>query len=111
MDNEMHNIGLYPVYADYGRGRVTLDSADYGRFRTPTLRNVSVSFPYMHDGQIPTLDSVIRFYESGGVDHPNKSEHMKPFTLTDQERSDLVAFLKALTDHSFLNDTSLSDPF
>ena len=106
----MHNIGLYEVYHEYGRGRVTLDSADYGRFRTPTLRNIAVTYPYMHDGSIKTLEQVIRFYESGGKDHPNKSEHMQPFVLTDQERHDLIQFLLSLTDSNFISNPAFSTP-
>lgn len=110
IDNDMHNIGVYEVYADYGRGRVTLDSADFGRFRTPTLRNISVTFPYMHDGSIATLQEVIQLYADGGADHPNKSSLIHPFELTGDEMTDLLAFLNALTDQQFLTNETLSDP-
>jgi cytochrome c peroxidase len=110
IDNKMHNVGLYAVYEDYGRGRVTLDSADYGRFRTPTLRNIALTWPYMHNGSLKTLDEVIRFYESGGKNHPNKSRHMRPFELTDLERIELIAFLTALTDSTFITNPELSAP-
>ena len=110
IDNQIHNIGLYNVYKDYGRGRVTLDSADYGKFRTPTLRNIAVSWPYMHDGSLKTLDEVVRFYESGGVNHPNKSPHMHPFKLTEAERLDLIAFLEVLTDSTFITNPELAAP-
>jgi cytochrome c peroxidase len=110
IDNDMHNIGIYEVYEDYGRGRVTLDSADYGKFRTPTLRNIAVTAPYMHDGSMKTLEEVIAFYESGGVDHPNKSKHMKAFELTNAQKQDLLSFLSALTDSAFLTNPALAAP-
>jgi len=96
MDNTWHNIGLYEVYADHGRGRVTLDSADFGKFRTPMLRHVSTTAPYMHDGSLQSLSEVIDFYASGGKNHPNKSEHIKAFVLTEDEKADVLAFLEGL---------------
>lgn len=110
-DDNFHNIGLYQVYKDYGRGRFTLDSADYGKMKTPTLRNIAVTWPYMHDGSIQTLEEVINFYQTGGKNHPNKSTEIVSFTLTAQERLDLISFLKALTDSSFLTNEALSSPF
>ena len=96
---------------------------DMGRFRAPTLRNVAVTAPYMHDGSIATLQAVVRFYADGGRNitsgpdagdgrlNPNKSALIDRITLTPRERSDLVAFLKTLTDRTFLTDPALSDPF
>lgn len=96
MDNSWHNIGLYQVYADHGRGRVSLDSADFGKFRTPMLRYVSKTAPYMHDGSILTLEDVLNFYASGGENHQNKSVEIKSFSLTPEEKKELLAFLEAL---------------
>ena len=110
MDNDFHNIGVYEVYTDYGRGRFTLDSADYGKMRTPSLRNVSVTWPYMHDGSMRTLEEVVAFYKTGGVNHPNKSAEMKPFDLTESEEKALLAFLNALTDSAFLSNPAFSAP-
>lgn len=121
----MYNVdgnGAYPA-TDQGLFELTQVDADRGRYRPPTLRNIAVTAPYMHDGSMVTLDEVIRFYERGGrliVDGPNagdgklnpyKSPFVAGFTLTDQERADLIAFLEALTDDVFLTDPSLSDPF
>jgi cytochrome c peroxidase len=110
IDNELHNIGLYDVYVDYGRGRVTLDSADYGKFRTPTLRNIAVSGPYMHDGSFKSLEEVVAFYETGGKQHPNRSPILTPFKLTDKERKQLISFLEALTDSTFLHNPKFAAP-
>ena len=110
IDNKMHNIGVYQHYKEWGRGRVTLDSADFGKFRTPTLRNIEVTYPYLHDGSLNTLEEVIMLYESGGANHPNKSEQIKPFTLSEQEKQDLISFLTALTDSVFLNNPAFSNP-
>lgn len=102
---------------------VTNDPLDMGRFRPPTLRNVALTAPYMHDGSIATLEEVIRFYERGGRRiargpyagdgrlSPLKSGLVSGFRLTDQERRDLLAFLESLTDESFITDPRYSDPF
>jgi len=110
IDNQMHNIGLYANYHEFGRGRVTLKEEDFGRFRTPTLRNIAVSFPYMHDGSLKTLDQVIEFYKTGGFVHPNKSDNISAFELSESEKVDLIAFLQALTDSSFLANPQFSSP-
>ena len=110
LDEKFHNIGLYQAYEDFGRGRFTLDSADYGKMITPTLRNIAVTWPYMHDGSMQTLEQVITFYQTGGEAHPNKSNDMKAFVLTEQERIDLLAFLNALTDSTFISDSTFSAP-
>lgn len=103
-DYSFQNNGLYAQYQDEGRYRVTLDSSDIGKFKVFTLRNVELSGPYMHDGSLKTLEEVIEHYNSGGSKHPNQSEHIKPLGLSETEKSDLVAFLKALTDRTFINN-------
>lgn len=107
---EYENIGLYENYADSGRARITELSVDNGKFKVPTLRNVALTAPYMHDGSFASLEAVIDHFNTGGVPHANKSELIKPLGLTEQEKADLVAFLGSLTDDSFLNDPDLSDP-
>jgi cytochrome c peroxidase len=109
-----HNTGLYnvdekgayPVY-DQGLIEVTLQPNDMGKFRAPTLRNVEVSAPYMHDGSLATLDDVIEFYAAGGRGHgvanPLKSPFLAGFALKLQQKQDLIAFLQSLTDRQFLN--------
>ncbi|MFI5202905.1 MAG: cytochrome-c peroxidase [Flavobacteriales bacterium] len=103
-DYTYQNIGLYEHYADSGRSRITLRVKDSGKFKVPSLRNVSVTAPYMHDGSLKTLEEVVRFYETGGKKHVNKSHMMKKFTLTNEERAALVDFLKTLTGNTFTND-------
>ena len=65
----------------------------------------------MHDGSIATLEEVVEHYMSGGKSHPNKSELIKPFALTKREKADLIAFLKSLTDDSFITNPAFSNPF
>ena len=113
--------GAYPTY-DIGVMEITGDPADMGRFRAPSLRNVAVTAPYLHDGSAQTLEEVVRIYEAGGrlIEHgpyagdgsrsPLKSGLVAGFTLTDAERTDLIAFLGALTDETFLTDPRFADP-
>lgn len=98
------NNGLYETYADPGRMRLTGLESDRAVFKIPTLRNVALTAPYMHDGSLKTLDAVIDHYQTGGRPHPNKSPLLKPFHLTPAERRDLLAFLTSLTDPSFLQN-------
>lgn len=98
------NNGLDSVYADNGRFRLTNDSADEATFKIPSLRNVGLTAPYMHDGRFSTLEEVVEHYNSGGKNHKNKSHLIKPLQLSTQEKADLVAFLNSLTDYDFVND-------
>ncbi len=96
------NIGLYETYRDTGLARITFKKGDAGKFVVPTLRNIALTAPYMHDGSIKTLEEVIEFYATGGENHPNKSPLVKPFDITQSEKENLLAFLKSLTDTSFI---------
>lgn len=104
------NIGLYQTYADSGRARITRLPQDNGKFRIPTLSNIALTAPYMHDGSIATLRGVVEHFNNGGVGHTNQSEYVRPLNLTPQQVDDLVAFLHALTDEGFLNNPRLSAP-
>lgn len=86
-----------PVANDLGRYEATLQTADRWRYRTPTLRNVAVTAPYMHDGSLATLADVVDYYIAGGVPHAGQDARIRPLTLTARERADLVAFLESLT--------------
>jgi cytochrome c peroxidase len=97
-DHGYHNIGQYLAYADPGRSRITLDPADEGRFKTPTLRNIALTAPYMHDGAMQDLEAVIDHFATGGQPHANRDAAMRAFAITADQRSDLIAFLRALTD-------------
>lgn len=96
------NIGLYEKYEDPGLQRATAIPSDEGKFKVPTLRNVAVTYPYMHDGSMKTLIDVIAFYNTGGITHPNKSSFVKPLNLNETEQQALVAFLESLTDTAAL---------
>ena len=127
---EFHNTGLYNLddqgsypAPNTGVHAITQDPDDMGRFKAPSVRNIGLTAPYMHDGSIATLTDVIRHYEAGGrtvADGPHqgvgagnvrKSEFVKGFALTDGERRDLVAFLESLTDLAFTSDPRFSDPW
>lgn len=86
--------------------------ADVGKFRVPTLRNIAVTAPYMHDGSIPTLEKVLDHYANGGrAPNPLLSESIRPIALSATERNDLIAFLNSLTDEEALRDPRWSDPW
>jgi cytochrome c peroxidase len=99
-DNQFHNTGVPqvgPMKEDLGRYYVTQREHDRRAFKTPTLRSVIESAPYMHDGAFKTLEEVVDFYDKGGNANPQLSSLMKPLGFTAQEKTDLIAFLKALT--------------
>ncbi len=100
------NNGLYDSYADSGRMRVTKKESDRDLFKVPTLRNIALTAPYMHDGSLENLDEVIRHYESGGRSNKNKSPHLKSFVISDEDRENLIQFLNTLTDKKFIKKHS-----
>ncbi|MGQ0541960.1 MAG: cytochrome c peroxidase [Blastocatellia bacterium] len=106
-DNNFHNIGVRPQNEDVGRGGVTMNTDDNGRFKTPTLRNVELHAPYMHNGRFATLEDVVEFYDRGGDhDAPNIDRGViRPLNLTMQEKADLAAFMRRpLTDTRVQNE-------
>lgn len=111
-----NGVGRSP---DRGLAAQTGNPEDAYRFRVPPLRNVAVTAPYMHDGSLPTLEAVLRFYASGGRrgagQEPHRAAARHPlvagFVLSDGDRQDLLAFLEALTDQDALTDPRFSDPF
>lgn len=101
-DFSIKNNGLYELnYADSGRMRVSLNEADRDLFKVPSLRNVAITQPYMHDGSLATLEAVIEHYNKGGEKHKQKSDLIKPLSLSIREKEDLVNFLKSLTDNEY----------
>lgn len=96
------NNGLYLVYADSGLFRATLNPNDWAKFKVPTLRNIALTAPYMHDGSLPDLEAVIEHYASGGKAHPQKDPRIQPFSISESEQQDLIAFLESLTDSAFI---------
>lgn len=120
-NQEPRNNGLDAVYADNGRGEITGNSEDNGRFKVPSLRNTELTAPYMHDGRFNTLEEVVEHYNSGIQPHPNLDDRLTvestiggtplQMNLTAYEKQALVAFLKTLTDVPLVNDVRYSDPF
>jgi cytochrome c peroxidase len=124
-NNGLYNIGATGEYPSDNTGLYDLtgERRDMGRFKAPTLRNIAVTAPYMHDGSIETLDGVVEHYGRGGrsiVDgpyagdgsrNPYRSEFVRGFELSAQERADLIAFLQSLTDETVLANPDYSDPF
>jgi cytochrome c peroxidase len=98
------NNGTYAGSADTGRMLVTGRSGDVGKFKTPGLRNVELTAPYMHDGSLATLEAVIEQYDRGGSGDPTTDPQIVPLGLSSQEKADLLAFLRSLTDHGFVTD-------
>lgn len=117
----LNNNGLEFPYVDLGVGGITGNAADNGKFKVPSLRNIELTAPYMHDGRFATLEQVVEFYNSGVVDNPNLSPPLRTvppappgprrLNLTQQQKDALVAFLRTLTDPNLATDPKLSDPF
>lgn len=119
-DFDFKNNGLDAVPADKGRERITGDPNDRGKFKTPSLRNLVFTPPYMHDGRFNTLREVVDFYDTGIVwsatIDPNIAKHFdinkEPIPrMTEQDKNDLIEFLKALTDSTLLTNPAYSSPF
>ncbi|HRH39883.1 MAG TPA: cytochrome c peroxidase, partial [Flavobacteriales bacterium] len=110
------NIGLDDPPVDPGMGGRTRIAWHMGRFKTPSLRNISVTAPYMHDGRFASLEQVIDFYADGvNINAATLDPHMQPWVkgevkLSAQDRADLVAFLRTLTDEHFLTEPTFGDP-
>jgi cytochrome c peroxidase len=101
IDQKFHNLGIGAYgtrMKDSGRYLVTGERGDVGAFKTPTLRNVALTSPYMHDGSLATLEAVVDFYNRGGNANAHLDPEMKPLHLTSNEKHSLVAFLKTLSD-------------
>ena len=103
-NQNIENNGLYSVYKDIGAMRLTQNPSDEGKFKIPSLRNIALTYPYMHDGSLKTLKEVIEHYNSGGRDHKNKNTLIKPLNLSQSEIEALVAFLSTLTDYNFIKN-------
>lgn len=114
-NNQFMNNGLDDTFTDLGFELVTGDTADRGKFKVPTLRNIALTAPYMHDGRFATLEEVVDHYNSGVKDSPTLDPNMKSqnggLGLNPQQKADLVAFLKTLTDTAFINNPAFQDPF
>ncbi len=98
-DEKYHNlgVGMDAKEPDLGRYAVTKDDKDRGAFKTPTIRNVALSAPYMHDGSQKTLAEVVEWYDRGGHKNPHLSKDVRSLKLSQQDKADLVAFMNACT--------------
>ncbi|MCB9922887.1 MAG: c-type cytochrome [Planctomycetaceae bacterium] len=98
-DEKYHNlgIGMDQEEPDLGRFAVTKDDKDRGAFKTPTVRNIGLTAPYMHDGSLKTLEEIVEWYAKGGHPNPHLSKDIKKLELSDQDKKDLVEFMKACT--------------
>ena len=99
-DYQFYSLGLED--ADIGLERRTYSAADRGKFKTPTLRNIELTAPYMHNGSMSSLEEVVSFYNNGGGTRSTKDSRVKPMNLSKEEEAELVAFLKTLTDWNFV---------
>ena len=109
--NEYLNNGItYPEdledFADLGRGAFSGTPFDNGKFRVPTLRNIELTAPYMHDGRFKSLEEVVDHYNSGGKYSQTVSPLIKPINLNEKQKRQLIAFLKTLTDRKFVQSIS-----
>ena len=124
-----HNTGLYNIdgkggypVPNTGVNEITQEARDMGRFKVPTLRNIALTAPYMHDGSVATLQDAIAHYQAGGrtiaegelagigSQNPHKSGFIKGFEITESEKQDLIEFLQSLTDEEFVTNPDYSDP-
>jgi cytochrome c peroxidase len=119
-DNRFLNNGIEDVgpniddlnnFPDNGYGEVTGNMFDNGKFRVPSLNNIAMSAPYMHDGRFETLGEVLDHYSSGGFDSANGDPNIAPFGLTADEKDALISFLNTLTDTTFMNNPAHQNPF
>lgn len=128
MEVEFHNTGLYNLpgplsypEANTGGYAMTQDPKDVGKFKPPTLRNIALTAPYMHDGSVATLEDAIDHYAAGrtvatgphrgvGRDNPNTSDTIRGFPLTAEQRADLMAFPQSFTDQVLLRDPRFANP-
>ena len=101
-DYQFYSLGFED--ADIGLERRTYLATDRGKFKTPSLRNIELTAPYMHNGSMSSLEEVVSFYNSGGGTHATKDSRMKPLNLSKEEEAHLVAFLKSLTDWNFVQN-------
>ena len=102
---EAANNGLYASYegkTDQGRFRIHHDSLDIGKFKIPSLRNLPLTYPYMHDGSINSMEAALEHYQKGGAGHPLQDPRILSFELSPKEKAQLLAFFNALVDTSYL---------
>lgn len=110
-DNGIQDAKTLTEYTDIGLASVTSRNLDYGKMRAPTLRNIELTAPYMHDGRFQTLEEVVEHYSKGGHATPNRDPLIFELGLSEEQKTGLVAFMKALTDTSYLENPYVRNPF
>lgn len=110
-NNGLDSVGSLNEFDDFGRGDVTGDFGDNGRFKSPTLRNIALTAPYMHDGRFATLEEVMDHYGDGGHFAPNVDAFVPLIDLDEGEKADIIAFLHTLTDTIFTQNPDYQNPF
>ena len=115
-NNGLDSIFVADRYRDKGRGAITGSANDYGKFKIPSLRNVAITPPYMHDGRFNTLEEVLDFYseevnKSINIDSKMEFAYQHGAHLSPDERKQIIAFLKTLTDSALISDKNFSNPF
>lgn len=111
LNNGIDEAATLQDFTDRGYGEVTSLDADNGKFATPSLRNIALTAPYMHDGRFQTLEEVIDHYDSGGKHSPNIDGRVDTLHMTPRQKANLISFLHALTDTAFVNNPAHSNPF
>lgn len=110
-NNGLNEVTSLTDFEDLGRGAITGNLGDNGRFKAPTLRNIALTAPYMHDGRFATLEEVMDHYATGGHPAPNVDAFVPLIDLDEQEKADIIAFLHTLTDTTFTNNPAYQNPF
>ncbi|PHN05772.1 cytochrome-c peroxidase [Flavilitoribacter nigricans] len=110
-NNGIDSVATLNDFPDKGLGAVTGRVYDNGRFKVPSLRNIELTAPYMHDGRFATLEEVLDHYKTGGHGVENEDPNIVPFTLTGSQKQDLIAFLRTLTDTTFIKNPAYANPF
>lgn len=110
-NNGLDGVEKLTDFIDLGKGKVTGNISDNGKFRAPSLRNIIYTAPYMHDGRFSTLDEVIDHYNSGGKNSPNKDPLIRPLGLTEEYKAALKAFILTMTEPDFNDRASIQSPF
>ncbi|RIJ33519.1 cytochrome-c peroxidase [Pontibacter oryzae] len=122
-DQAYHNNGLDAAFSAefeelaFGRGRITRQQQDIGKYKTPTLRNIALTAPYMHDGRFATLDEVVEHYRTGVVSSPSLAPELKQpngqlgIPITKEEKEKIILFLNTLTDEDFVHNQAFTNPF
>lgn len=115
-NNGLDQVKDIKYYKDKGLGGYTGNISDYGKFKVPSLRNIAVTAPYMHDGRFSTIEEVLDFYSEGvqqsiNIDSKMEFAHQGGACLTAKEKEQIISFLKTLTDSTFLNNPEFSNPF